>query len=118
MRVQVPSFNPKPITTKSPQFLTLMPLAQKGDVQCHSLSTIAGIESSGLRPAQPQGVPFVLGVLANLSGFRTMPESAGPGLDHFLLFIFLWATSGTGIILLCLSFFLFKSMPAVGGPLF
>ena len=31
---QVPSFNPKLMNIKHPQFLTLMPLAQKGDLQC------------------------------------------------------------------------------------
>ena len=44
-----------------------------------------------------------------------MPESAGPGVVHFSPFIFLWATSGTGIIILFLSFFLPESLPAVGG---
>ena len=47
-----------------------------------------------------------------------MPESAGPGVVQFLLFIFLWTTSGTGIIILFLSFFLSNSIPVLGGPLF
>ena len=33
---QVPSFNPKPINVKTPQFLTLMPLTQKGDPSAFS----------------------------------------------------------------------------------
>ena len=45
-----------------------------------------------------------------------MPESAGPGVVHFLTFCILQATSGTGIIILFLSFFLSKSIPVVGGP--
>ena len=45
-----------------------------------------------------------------------MPESAGPGVVHFLPFIILWATSGTGIVLLYPFFFLPKSIPTVGGP--
>ena len=47
-----------------------------------------------------------------------MPESAGSGVVHFLPFYILWATSGTGIIILFLSFFFPKSMsiPPVGGP--
>ena len=45
-----------------------------------------------------------------------MPESAGPGVVHFLPFYILWATSGTGNVILFLSFFFPKSVPAVGGP--
>ena len=52
--VQVPSFNPKPVTTKSPPIFH--PYATCSKV--HSLSTTAGMGSSGLRPAQPQGVTF------------------------------------------------------------
>ena len=48
-----------------------------------SLSTTAGMGGSGVRPAQTQRVTFVLGALANLSGFRTMPESACSGVVHF-----------------------------------
>ena len=53
----------------------------------HSLSTTASMGSSGLRPAQPQS-PFVLDVLANLSGFRTMPGSAGTGVVHFFYLLY------------------------------
>ena len=45
-----------------------------------------------------------------------MAESAGPGVVHFSPFYILWATSGTGNIILFLSFFFPKSIPAVGGP--
>ena len=46
-----------------------------------------------------------------------MPESAGPGVVHFFLpFYILWATSGTGNIILFLSLFFPKSIPAIGGP--
>ena len=114
--VQVPSFNPKLINTKSPPILHPYATHSKGRPPVHSLSITAGVGSSGLRPAQPQRVTFCSGVLANLSGFRTMPESAGPGVVHFLPFSILWATSGTGNIILFLSFFFPKSIPAVGGP--
>ena len=45
-----------------------------------------------------------------------MPESAGPGVVHFLPLYVLWATSETGNIILFLSFFFPKSISAVGGP--
>ena len=46
-----------------------------------------------------------------------MPESAGPGVVHVFTFLHvLWATSGIGNIILFLSFFFPKSLPAVGGP--
>ena len=45
-----------------------------------------------------------------------MPESAGPGVVHFLPFNVLWATSGTGNIILFLFFFFPMSIPAVGEP--
>ena len=84
--VQVPSFNPKLISTKSPPILHPYATLSKGRPPVHSLSTTASMGSSGLRPAQPQRVTLSLGVLANLSGFRTMPESTGPGVVHFLPF--------------------------------
>ena len=45
-----------------------------------------------------------------------MPENAGSGVAHFLPFYILWATSGTGIIILFLSLFFHASIPVVGGP--
>ena len=45
-----------------------------------------------------------------------MPESAGPGVIHFLPFYVLWATSGTGNIVPFPSFFFHKSIPAESGP--
>ena len=44
-----------------------------------------------------------------------MPESAGPGVVQFLTFDTLWATLGTGNIIL-FSSFSFLYLPAVGGP--
>ena len=54
----------------------------------HSLSTTTSVESSGLRQHNLRESPFILGVLANLSGFRTMPESVGPGVVHFYFLYF------------------------------
>ena len=84
----------------------------------HSLSTTTSMGNSGTETSYNlRESPFVLCVLANLSGFRTMQESAGPGVVHFFTFLHvLWATSGTGNIILFLSFFFHKSIPAVGGP--
>ena len=45
-----------------------------------------------------------------------MPEGAGPGVVHFFNFDTLWATSGTGNIILFLFFFLSYVLPVVGGP--
>ena len=101
---QVPSFNPKLMNIKSPPNSHPYAIHSKGRPPVHSLGTTAGMGSSRLRPGQPQRVTTCSSVLANLSGFRTMPECAGPGVVHFLLFIYLWATSGTGIIILFLSF--------------
>ena len=56
--VQVPSFNPKPITTKSPPILHPYATHLKGRHPVHSLSTTAGMGNSGLRPVQPQEVTF------------------------------------------------------------
>ena len=61
---QVPSFNPKMITVKSPPnyhpYATCSkgrpPTCSKGKPPVHSLISTAGVGSSGLRPAQPQKV--------------------------------------------------------------
>ena len=52
--VHVPSFNPKPINTKSPPISHPYASYSKGRPPMHSLSTTASVGSSGLRPAQPQ----------------------------------------------------------------
>ena len=54
--VQVSSFNPKLINTKSPPISHPYATHLKGRHPVHSLSTTASMESSGLRPAQPQRV--------------------------------------------------------------
>ena len=56
--VQVPSFNPKPNNMKSPPISHPYATCLKGKSPVHSLSTTACVESSGLRPAQPQRVTF------------------------------------------------------------
>ena len=56
--VQVPSFNSKPISTKSPPISHPYATHSKGRPPVHSLSTTTGMGSSGLRPAQPQRVTF------------------------------------------------------------
>ena len=55
---QVPSFNPKPMTIKSPQISHDYATCSKGRPPVHSLSSTASMGSSGLRPAQPQRVTF------------------------------------------------------------
>ena len=55
---QVPSFNPKPMNSKIPPISHQYTTRSKGRPPMHSLSTTAGMESSGLRPAQPQRVTF------------------------------------------------------------
>ena len=52
--VQVPSFNPKLITIKSPPNSHGYATCLKGRPPVDSLSTTASMGSSGLRPAQPQ----------------------------------------------------------------
>ena len=52
--VQVPSFNPKLMTIKSPPSSHDYATCSKGRPPVHSLSTTASVGSSGLRPAQPQ----------------------------------------------------------------
>ena len=56
--VQVPSFNPKTMTSKTPPISHGYATRSKGRPPVHSLSTTAGVGSSGLRPAQPQRVTF------------------------------------------------------------
>ena len=56
--VQVPSFNPKPINTKSPPISHPYVIHLKGRPPVHMPSTTTGMGSSGLRPAQPQRVTF------------------------------------------------------------
>ena len=56
--VQVPSFNPKPMTSKTPPILHGYTTRSKGRPTVHSLSTTIGVGSSGLRPAPPQRVTF------------------------------------------------------------
>ena len=56
--VQVPSFNPKPMTSKTPPISHQYATHLKGRPPMHSLSTTTGVGSSGLRPAQPQRVTF------------------------------------------------------------
>ena len=56
--VQVPSFNPKTMTRKTPPISHGYATHSKGRPPVHSLSTTAGMGSSGLRPAQPQRVTF------------------------------------------------------------
>ena len=48
--VQVPFFNPKPMNSKTPQMSHQYTTHSKGRPPMHSLSTTAGIGSSGLRP--------------------------------------------------------------------
>ena len=84
--VQVPSFNPKPKSTKSPPILHPYATHLKGRPPVHSLSTTASVGSSGLRPAQPQRVTFCFKCTGKFSGFKTLPESAGLGVVHFLPF--------------------------------
>ena len=52
--VQVPSFNPKPMNSKTSPISHQYATCLKGRPPMHSLSTTTGMESSGLRPAQPQ----------------------------------------------------------------
>ena len=56
--VQVPSFNPKTMTSKTPPISHGYATHSKGRPPVHSLSTTASMGSSGLRPAQPQRVTF------------------------------------------------------------
>ena len=56
--IQVPSFNPKTMTSKTPPISHGYATRSKGRPPVHSLSTTAGVGSSGLRPAQPQRVTF------------------------------------------------------------
>ena len=56
--VQVPSFNPKTMTRKTPPISHGYATRSKGRPPVHSLSTTTGVGSSGLRPAQPQRVTF------------------------------------------------------------
>ena len=56
--VQVPSFNPKQMTTKSPLISHSYATCLKGRPPVHSLSTTVNMGSSWLRPAQPQRVTF------------------------------------------------------------
>ena len=56
--IQVPSFNPKPMYSKTPPILHQYATHSKGRPPMHSLSTTASMGSSGLRPAQPQRVTF------------------------------------------------------------
>ena len=85
MGMQVPSFNPKLINVKTPPISHPYATHSKGRPPVHSLSTTArhGKQWTGDQHNLRES-PFVLGVLANLSGFRTMPESAGPGVVHFV----------------------------------
>ena len=115
--VQVPSFNPKTNKYKiTPNFTSI----------CHSLER----ETSSAFPkyhhqhgkqwtetnTTSESHLFVLCVLANLSGFRTIPESAGPGVVHFLPFyMFCGQHQELAILILFLSFFFLTSIPAVGG---
>ena len=55
---QVPSFNPKPVYSKTPLISHGYATCSKGRPPVHSLSTTASMGSSGLRPAQPQKVTF------------------------------------------------------------
>ena len=57
-RVQVPSFNPKPMNIKTPPISHPYATHSKGRPPVHSLSTTASVGSSELRPAQPQRVTF------------------------------------------------------------
>ena len=52
--VQVPSFNPEPMNSKTPPISHQYATCSKGRPPMHSLSTTASVGSSGLRPAQPQ----------------------------------------------------------------
>ena len=56
--VQLPSFNPKPVNTKTPPISHPYATHSKGRPPVHSLSTTTSVGSSGLRPAQPQRVTF------------------------------------------------------------
>ena len=56
--VHVLSFNPKLISTKSPPISHPYATCSKMRPPVHSLSTTTGMESSGLRPAQPQRATF------------------------------------------------------------
>ena len=56
--VQVSSYNPKPMNSKTPQNSHQYTTCSKGRPPMHYLSISTGEGSSGLRPAQPQRVTF------------------------------------------------------------
>ena len=56
--VQVPSFNPKPINSKTPPISHQYTTCSKGRPPMHSLSSTTSVGSSGQRPAQPQRITF------------------------------------------------------------
>ena len=66
----------------------IMPLTQKGRHPVHSQSNTTSVGSSGLETSTTSEAPFVLGVQANLPGFRTMSEGSGLGVVHFNLLYF------------------------------
>ena len=79
---QVPSFNLKPNLTKSPLDLHQYAMHSKGRPPMLSLSTTTGVGSTTEISTSSES-SFVLGALANLSGFRIMQESASSGEVHF-----------------------------------
>ena len=84
--VQVPSFNPKTMTSKTPPISHGYATHSKGRPPVHSLKYHRQHGKQWTETSTTsESPPFVLGVLAILSGFRTMPESAGPGVVHFFL---------------------------------
>ena len=61
----VPSFNPKPMNSKTPPISHQYATRLKGRPPMHSLSTTTSMGSSGLRPAQPQRVTFCSRCIGN-----------------------------------------------------
>ena len=85
---QVSSFNPKLSTNKSSPDSHGYATCSKGRPPIHSQVPLPAWEAVNWGQHKLRESSFVLGVLANLSGFRTMPESAGQGVVHFYFWYF------------------------------